>query len=213
MGRKHRLAEIMRKVVANSLRCSVQIRETQLRGSWSLSIPSCASGLRAAWCSSTPNCLHRVFRGWWVIPLWLSSPSCVRPGQGFLSWTSTQSALKKTTTAESLNSWNNLDGRGLRRRDHGTGWRPATSCISGRSLGFHWNCQNLKTWRLEWSFGDEVWHGGTYISLGFAFGDRLKGGYPLVAAWVGELRKSRLLDHNECTDRTHRYIAISYYVY
>eukprot|EP00434_Breviolum_minutum_P023671 symbB.v1.2.020881.t1/scaffold1778.1/size101634/1 len=25
-----------------------------------------------------------------------------------------------------------------------------------------------------------VWHGGTYISLGFAFGDRLKGGYPLV---------------------------------
>lgn len=25
-----------------------------------------------------------------------------------------------------------------------------------------------------------VWHGGTYVSLGFAFGGRLKGGYPLV---------------------------------
>lgn len=26
----------------------------------------------------------------------------------------------------------------------------------------------------------QVWHGGTYVSLGFAFGHRRKGGYPLV---------------------------------
>jgi hypothetical protein len=28
----------------------------------------------------------------------------------------------------------------------------------------------------------KVWHGGTYVSLGFAFGGRLKGGYPLAEA-------------------------------
>ena len=30
----------------------------------------------------------------------------------------------------------------------------------------------------------EVWHGGTYVSLGFAFGGKLKGGYPLVTPLV-----------------------------
>ena len=35
-----------------------------------------------------------------------------------------------------------------------------------------------------------VWHGGTYVSLGFAFGHRLKGGYPLAGALESQTRCS-----------------------
>ena len=53
----------------------------------------------------------------------------------------------------------------------------------------------------------KVWHGGTYVSLGFAFGGRLKGGYPLAEASAAVVeRLSTRVPVNGGTDMINIYI-------